>query len=100
MYAYFNYIHILYILSFFVLLVVFYLLLKSKSQRTQKTVLLLLVLISAIFEFSDTFGYLKFGYRTLFYNLPLFACDLNIFILPLVILRTGKKEILNKFILY
>jgi hypothetical protein len=66
----------------------------------QKIVLLLLVAVSAFFEFSDVFRYLEFGTKTLFYNLPLFACDLNIFILPLAILRTGRKDTLNKFVLY
>jgi hypothetical protein len=62
--------------------------------------LLLCILISAGFEIYDAFAYVKFGWRTVLYNLPLYACDLNIFILPLAIFKKHKKNILNKFVLY
>ena len=104
MYSNFNYIHIIYILLCPVLIVGFYYLFRNSKRSTKTVFLLVCVAISAGFEFYDTFAYVAdFGWITVLYNLPLFACDLNIFILPTVIvlhLLGRDKPVLNKYVLY
>lgn len=101
MYAYFNIIHVLFLMLPIVLLVTFYNLFKDKSHKVQTVFLLCCVAVSATISFYDMFSLVpEFGWISTLRNLPLFPCDLNNFILPLAILRKDKKPLLNKFILY
>lgn len=101
MYAYFNIVHILFLMLPIVLLVTFYNLFKDKSHKVQTVFLLCCVAVSATISFYDMFSLVpEFGWISTLRNLPLFPCDLNNFILPLAILRKDKKPLLNKFILY
>ncbi|MDR0752091.1 MAG: YwaF family protein [Christensenellaceae bacterium] len=100
MYSSFNIVHISYILLLPLFTIVIYFALRYKEHKTQTLILLLLLLVPLAFEFYDMFAYLKYGYFTIFANMPLFACDLNIFILALALIREPPKILLNKFILY
>ncbi|MDR0697423.1 MAG: hypothetical protein LBF68_07845 [Christensenellaceae bacterium] len=104
MYSYFNYVHIIYLILCPVLLMGCYYLFRNRSIKTKTIFLLACVAISAAFELYDTFAYVtRYGWITVFYNLPLFACDLNIFILPIAIIMhlLGRdRPFLNKYVLY
>jgi uncharacterized membrane protein YwaF len=41
-----------------------------------------------------------YNWKSIFANLPIALCDLNMFILSIALLKKGKKELLNKYILY
>jgi preprotein translocase subunit SecG len=100
MFRSFGVVHIAYLISLPIVIISLYLILKNKSDEIKKIVMLLCILICAAFEFYDMFAYLDYGWKSIFLNLPLYACDLNIFVLGIALFRKGEKRILNKYILY
>ncbi len=95
MFSLFNFVHIIFILSSFLSVFLLYIFLKNKSKKFQLFTFLILMSISFIFEFSNIFTYVEYGWETLFYNLPLFGCDLNNIILPFIFVKVLMNKPVN-----
>ena len=101
MYAYFNIIHVLFLMLPIVLLVTFYNLFKDKSHKVQTVFLLCCVAVSATISLYDTFCLVPTeGWKGALQDLPIYPCDLNNIILPFVILKKNKKSFINTYVLY
>lgn len=101
MYAYFNYVHIIYILLPFLLTIAFYLAFKDASKRAQWILLVVLWAFTVGILITDLVrGYLTGGYLGMLRVLPLFACDINSFILPIILFSKKQHPVVEKYVAY
>lgn len=101
MYYTFGIFHWLYLLLIIVLLIVFYFIFKDRSKTAQSVFLLCCIAICFTVSMMEMFRFVPTkGWKSVLKGLPLFACDLNVVILPLAICKKKKHPLLDKFILY
>ncbi len=97
-YASFNYVHLIYLVICLLLGVAVYILLRNKENYMQNRIILLLILTCAVIKIYNMFEYVQYGWYTIFWNLPLYICSLNVFILPWLIISKKSHPIMAHYL--
>ena len=101
MYAYFNYIHIIYLLLPIIFTIALYYAFRDRSPKVQRIVLIVLWCFTMSISITDLIkGGIAGGWKGVLKVLPLFACDLNNFILPIVLFGKKRHPIIDKYVAY
>lgn len=102
MYAYFNIVHILFLFVALVGGVCLYMFFRERSRKVQ--IIFLMSCLAVCFFVGIVWNMIRAykmgGTALLLANLPLFSCDWNIVLFPIVIFSKKDRQVLKKFILY
>ena len=99
MYAYFNYVHIIYLFLPLIFTIALYYAFRDRSKKVQKIVLIVLWCFTMSIMITDLVrGAIAGGWKGMLKTLPLFACDLNNFILPIVLFGKKRHPVFDKFV--
>lgn len=97
-YANFNIIHVIYLIVLSLLGVLLYFLLRNRTKGTQNKVMLIIIFTCAVIKVYNMFQYVRYGWYTIFWNLPLYICSLNVFILPWLLISKKRHPIMAHYL--